>query len=38
LTQNEEDASDLIRRTTRFESAVLLGVVGLTAILVGAAS
>jgi copper transport protein len=38
IHEDEEAASDLIRRTTRFESAVLIGVVALTAILVAAAS
>ncbi len=38
IHEDEEAASDLIRRTTRFESAVLVSVAALTATLVGAAS
>ncbi len=37
-TDSDEGASDLIRRTVRIESATLVVVVALTAILVGAAS
>ena len=35
---NEQAASELVRRTSLFEAVVLVGVVALTAILVGSAS
>ena len=35
---DEQAASELVRRTSSIEIAILVGVVGLTAILVGSAS